>query len=65
MRNFIAVMFANEAKAYEGLQALRRLHEDARITVFDTAVVELLKALGGITTVVMCGAAVGMFTTLR
>jgi uncharacterized membrane protein len=40
MRNFIAVTFATEAAAYEAQRALKRLHGDGVITVYETEVIE-------------------------
>jgi uncharacterized membrane protein len=39
MRNYVAVVFENKSKAYEGLHALWQLDNDAEITVHGTAVV--------------------------
>lgn len=39
MEKVIAVVFDNEKNAYEGLKALRGLHDDGNVTVYDDAVV--------------------------
>jgi uncharacterized membrane protein len=39
MDKVIAVVFNNETRAYEGLRALRELHHDGHITLYDDAVV--------------------------
>src|SRR5260370_7629951 len=39
MRNYIAVIFNDTSKAYEGLHALWQLDDDAEVTVHGTAVV--------------------------
>src|SRR5215470_2909996 len=39
IRNFIAVMFPSEPAAYEGLRALKQLHADGTITLYDHVVV--------------------------
>src|SRR4029079_14070200 len=39
MDKVIAVVFNSETRAYEGLQALRDLHDDGNITLYDDAVV--------------------------
>ena len=39
MRNYVAVVFADTAKAYEGLHALWQLDAESEITVFGTTVV--------------------------
>jgi uncharacterized membrane protein len=39
MRNYIAVVFNDTSKAYEGLHALWQLDDDAEVTVHGTAVV--------------------------
>jgi len=45
MDKVIAVVFDNEKKAYEGLSAIRELHQDGNITLYDDAVV--VKDTGG------------------
>ena len=39
MDKVIAVVFNNETRAYEGLRAIRELHHDGNITLYDDAVV--------------------------
>jgi uncharacterized membrane protein len=39
MDKVIAVVFNNETRAYEGLRAIRELHHDGHITIYDDAVV--------------------------
>ena len=45
MNKVIFVSFNNEQKAYEGERALRAMHQDGSITLYDTAVV--VKQVGG------------------
>ncbi len=40
MNKFVVVVFPDEKKAYEGLHALRELHDDGSVTVWGTAVVQ-------------------------
>ena len=40
MSKFIVVTFPNEAKAYEGVSALNKLHSEGSITLYDTAVAQ-------------------------
>lgn len=40
MRKLIAVMFSNEAKAFEGLRVLQQLHADGITKVYETAVIQ-------------------------
>jgi len=38
--SFVAVVFPDERKAYEGLRALKKLHEECSITMYSNAVVQ-------------------------
>lgn len=40
MRNFIAIVFPDEPKAYDGFHALKQLHEQGMITMYESIVIE-------------------------
>ena len=63
MDKIIGVVFGNEKNAYEGLRALRELHGDGSITLYDDAVV-LKDASGKVETREMRDAAAGTFVGL-
>jgi len=63
MDKIIGIVFDNENKAYEGLRALRELHDEGNITLYDDAVV--LKDAGGkVTTRELSDPAAGTFVGL-
>jgi uncharacterized membrane protein len=47
MSKFVVVVFPNENRAYEGLQALRELHEEGSLTLYSDAVIQR-GAAGGV-----------------
>ena len=65
MDKVIAVVFNNEKNAYEGLSALREMHSDGNVTLYDDAVV-VKDASGKVTTRELSdggiGTAVGLLT---
>src|SRR5689334_3653732 len=60
MDRVIAVVFNNEKAAYEGLRALRDLHADGNVTLYDDAVV-VKDANGKVTAREVTDAAAGTF----
>jgi len=63
MEKVIAVVFGDEKAAYQGLHALRGLHEDGNITLYDDAVV-VKDASGKVTTREVSDGAAGTFVGL-